>query len=57
MKLRDFNAMSSSKNGTTLNAYSFDSEANGDGEEKELAVFGKRQQLRARSSPANIYRT
>lgn len=52
MKPWNLNAMGSSRNGTALNVYSFDAEASGDGEEKELAVFGKRQQLRARCSPA-----
>ena len=52
MKLWSINAKSSSSNGTALGVYNFEAEASGDGEEKQLAVFGKRQQLRARSSPA-----
>ena len=60
MKLQNLDAMGSSRNGTALNLYSFNAEASGDEEEKQLAVFGKRQQLRARSSPAitsSLFRT
>ena len=56
MKLQNFNAMNPSKKDTALNAYSFDSEANDHGEEKELAIFGKRQQLRVRFLPGIICR-
>ena len=52
MKLWNFDAKSSRRNGTALDVYSFEAEASSDGGEKELAAFGKRQQLRACSPPA-----